>query len=157
MKLGFDTRFVFVLVALTLTSPHAANADMLDECREAIEANDLETVEKLTLKILSVYPFPVDRLEETRSCFAAVDRADIVYDDETKRISYSEALLAEMEAKRQSELAALEAAEAAKSARRDAVLVQTIHACRTLFDQDRIAALTSEVCHPIFMATGLPD
>lgn len=38
-----------------------------------------------------------------------------------------------------------------------AAQLRTVSACFALYDRDWIAAMTSEICHPIFLETGIPD
>ncbi len=56
---------------------------------------------------------------------------------------------------RQDELAAL--ARLQQQAQEDAVVIRTLDACQELYRRDWVAAMTSQICQPIFMETGLPD
>ena len=50
-----------------------------------------------------------------------------------------------------------EAKTAYEDALRDRVQAQTLVACNALYGRDQHAALLSPVCHPLFVANGLPD
>lgn len=44
-----------------------------------------------------------------------------------------------------------------QEASQQAVALRTVEACSALYGRDWVAAMTSQVCQPIFMETGLPD
>ena len=41
--------------------------------------------------------------------------------------------------------------------RKQAVVAGTVAACIELYGEDEVAALTNQICNPIFMQIGLPD
>jgi hypothetical protein len=146
-----------ILPLVSFVSPGAAAADMLKDCAKAIEQGDMIAVERLSFAIIGVKPFPVDRMQEARNCFAPINRDDIVYDPGTQQIRFSDALLAQIEDERVRRNETLAALEQAEMDRKHAALLRTIEACRALYGRDWIAAMTSPICQPIFVETGLPD
>lgn len=82
-----------------------------------------------------------------------VDQADRFFAAELAEHRQQEAAA---EAERLANIAAQEA-ERLRSERRAEVYRATLAACLEVYGNDEIEALTSPVCHPIFLETGLPD
>jgi hypothetical protein len=148
--------YVGFVVGITAITP-AARADILDDCAQAVEANDIPAVERISINLMGVHPFPVERLEEARECLSFIGQGDFDYDPETLRIDYSDRALAEFEAQRQRQEATLEALETTRQERIDQVAARTVQACRELYIRDWIVAMTSAICQPVFAAVGLPE
>lgn len=91
------------------------------------------------------------------NCLTQETGAFWAYDPERNRFStdkwYEQALDAQNRAVqlRQQELMLIQAREATAQ-----VWVATIDACVSLYRANSVAALTNEVCHPIFLEIGLP-
>lgn len=146
----------FALVALACLS-HPARADMLQDCAEAVQANDVTSVQKIGIALMGVEPFPVERLEEARSCLSFIGQGDVRYDQETRRITFSDRAVAEFALERQRRDDQIAMMETTETERRDQAIARTIQACRELYSRDWVIAMTSQICQPIFMKIGLPD
>lgn len=150
-------KIVSVSVAAFACLSNPARADMLHDCAQAVEANDPSAVRKISISLMSVKPFPVERLEEARTCLALIGHGDVRYDEDTQRITFSDRALAEFASERQRRDEQIAMMEGTKTERRDQVALRTIQACSTLYGRDWVAAMTSQICQPIFMEMGLPD
>lgn len=146
-----------VSVATFAFLSNPARADLLDDCSQAVEANDLSAVQKISISLMSVKPFPVERLEEARNCLEFIGHGDVKYDQDTQRITFSDRALAEFASERQRRDEQIALMESTRIERRDQVALRTIQACRQLYSRDWVVAMTSQICQPIFMETGLPD
>lgn len=78
--------------------------------------------------------------------------------DKQRAVDESSALIRKAKEQRAAtENLVAEANEAYRLAFRQRVNAQTLVACNALYGRDQHAALLSPVCHPLFVANGLPD
>lgn len=151
--------------ALLATTPASARSPIAD-CLDAIAAGDragiedaAEQIERRTNWVAGIF--------QAEECLSSARGEPMRYDHRSSKFlpeAEYEALVqsrrdtlqsAREEQTRKDELAARLRQE--QKARRQAVTLRTVEACNSLYGRDWVAAMTSQVCQPIFMETGLPD
>lgn len=159
-------RTIFLCGLIGLATPAYAD-DIYDRCSAARKSGDIETVNELaaTLERFTVHPAARERSAEL--CVTAAKGYRVHLDLASGRFLTDEQYQALLDERAREATAAKDSAKArqaleasirkAREASRKAVVQRTVDACRQLYSRDWVVAMTSQICQPIFMETGLPD
>ncbi|MEM5477140.1 hypothetical protein [Pacificibacter sp. AS14] len=169
---SFSIAILFALLA------SAASADIYADCMSAIKTGNLSEAKRLGKMMQGFSTISARKWEDASACVSSAEGQVVIYDagrgnflpaDELQKLSEErkqkreeqivrdEARRAEIRAQqREQELAKIEVQ--ARIDKNNALIARDIYAaCTALFNDEKIAAMTNEICVASFRQNGHPD